>query len=92
MTSRPFAYFISVLFYILGLIVLACAQSIESLAAGQVIYSVGNTGLDMVTSIIIADLTDLQWRGFATALYSTPYIVNAYISGYIVEDVGVDGW
>ncbi|ELU43845.1 hypothetical protein AG1IA_02107 [Rhizoctonia solani AG-1 IA] len=53
----------------------------------------GHTGLDLVTDIIIADITPLKWRGFATALPSAPFILNAFISAEIVTGVtNGPGW
>lgn len=53
----------------------------------------GHTGLDLITDIIIADITPLKWRGFATALPSAPFILNAFISAEIVTSVtNGPGW
>lgn len=38
-----------------------------------------------VTDIIVADLSPLKWRGFATALPSSPYIINAFVAAEITE-------
>jgi hypothetical protein len=47
----------------------------------------GHTGLDLITDIIIADVTPLKWRGFVSALPSAPFILNAFISAEIVNSV-----
>ncbi|KAG8678572.1 hypothetical protein FRC08_017660, partial [Ceratobasidium sp. 394] len=72
LASRPFAYIVVLIFYVIGYILVACAQTVYSVAGGMVLYTVGHTGLDLVTDIIIADITPLKWRGFATALPSAP--------------------
>ncbi|KAF9020549.1 MFS general substrate transporter [Hymenopellis radicata] len=84
-TSRPRAYVFSVLWYIVGYIVIASSKSVGAVCAGMVLYTVGKTGLDLVTDIIVADLSPLKWRGFATALPSSPYIVNAFVAAEITE-------
>lgn len=47
---------------------------------GELLYAIGGVGLTLVTSLIVADLSPLQWRGFITALPDMPYIINAYVS------------
>ncbi|PBK61276.1 MFS general substrate transporter [Armillaria solidipes] len=84
-TSRPRAYVFSLCFYILGYIVIASSSTVGAVCAGEVLYTIGRTGLDLVTDIIVADLSPLKWRGFATALPSSPYIINAFISAEITN-------
>ncbi|CCO26035.1 Siderophore iron transporter 3 [Rhizoctonia solani AG-1 IB] len=91
--SRPTAYIVVLIFYVVGYILVASAQSVYAIAGGMVLYTVGHTGLDLVTDIIIADITPLKWRGFATALPSAPFILNAFISAEIVTGVtNGPGW
>ncbi|KAH7100188.1 MFS general substrate transporter [Auriculariales sp. MPI-PUGE-AT-0066] len=91
-TSRPIAYAISLLFYILGFVIVATSQHVSTVAVGELFYNIGSVGLDFITDVIIADLTPLQWRGFMGSLSSAPFIINAYISGFIVQGLGEDGW
>ncbi|QRW00157.1 major facilitator superfamily transporter [Ceratobasidium sp. AG-Ba] len=91
LASRPFAYIVVLIFYVVGYILVACAQTVYSVAGGMVLYTVGHTGLDLITDIIIADITPLKWRGFATALPSAPFIINAFISAEIVTRVVPNG-
>ncbi|CAE6524685.1 unnamed protein product [Rhizoctonia solani] len=91
--SRPTAYIVVLIFYVVGYILIACAQTVYAIAGGMVLYTVGHTGLDLVTDIIIADITPLKWRGFAGALPSAPFILNAFISAEIVTGVtNGPGW
>jgi hypothetical protein len=71
---------------------MAACHDVNTYAAGSVIFTVGSTGLDLVTTIIIGDATSLQWRGFAQAVYAAPYIINAFISAYIAAAFGVENW
>lgn len=77
-TSRQTAYMVVLTFYIVGLIIVAASPTGEAYAAGRVIAKVGQAGLDLVTDIIVADLTPLEWRGFFTALTSAPFIWFAW--------------
>lgn len=47
----------------------------------------GYTGLQLLTQIIIADITTLKWRGLVSALISLPFVVNAFIGSNISSDV-----
>ncbi|ORY68053.1 major facilitator superfamily domain-containing protein [Leucosporidium creatinivorum] len=92
LTSRPHAYLYSLVAYVLGLIILASSTSVNAVAAGQVFYTIGNTGFDLVLTIILGDITSLEWRGMSQAIVASPYIVNAFIAGYISSAVSLEGW
>ncbi|KAF8747875.1 MFS general substrate transporter [Rhizoctonia solani] len=79
--SRPVAY--SVVCYIL----VASAHTVYAVAGGMVMYTVGHTGLFLVTDIIVSDISPLEWRGFAAALTTAPVIVNSFIAGEIVSSI-----
>ncbi|KAH8826554.1 MFS general substrate transporter [Flagelloscypha sp. PMI_526] len=84
-TSRPRTYVISLLFFMLGFIIIASSKSVEAVAAGQVFAAIGTTGIAMITDVIVADISPLKWHGLVNALPAAPYIVNAFISGYIID-------
>lgn len=42
-----------------------------------------NSGLQLLTQIIIADITTLKWRGFVSSLISLPYIINSFVGSNI---------
>ncbi|KAL0570723.1 hypothetical protein V5O48_011242, partial [Marasmius crinis-equi] len=73
------------LFYVLGYIVIASAKRVEAVAGGIVIYAV--SGLQLLTQIIIADITTLKWRGLVSGLVSLPFCVNAFIGANVVDGV-----
>lgn len=41
----------------------------------------------MLQQIIIADMTNLRWRGLVTGLVSAPFIINNFVSAEIAEGV-----
>lgn len=93
--SRPVALTISVFCYTLGYIIIASAGNIKSVVAGQVIAQLGQTGIYQIQGILIADITNLKWRGFVSGLYSLPFILNAFIAGYItsgINGLSQNGW
>jgi MFS family permease len=72
-TSRPTAYSWSIAFYIIGYAIVAGSSSVAHVAAGTLFIKLGQTGLNFLNAIMIADLTPLEWRGFWTGFLSTPY-------------------
>jgi hypothetical protein len=46
MSSRPTALTFGLTFFTIGYIVVAASQSVKDLAGGQVLYTIGNTGLN----------------------------------------------
>lgn len=53
--------------------------------------SVGKSGLDLLSDIIVGDLTPLQWRGFFGAALSIPFVITVPVNGFIAEAF-VDNW
>ncbi|KAH9846877.1 drug:h+ antiporter [Lenzites betulinus] len=78
-SSRGTSYIVVLVFYVIGYIVIASANGVGALAAGIILYAIGYTGLQLLTQIIIADITTLKWRGLVSSLTSAPFIVNAFI-------------
>ncbi|KII88069.1 hypothetical protein PLICRDRAFT_176809 [Plicaturopsis crispa FD-325 SS-3] len=92
-SSRGTAYLGVLIFYVVGYIVIASAHSIGTIAGGIVIYAVGYTGLQLLTQIIIADITTLKWRGLVSSLVSAPFLINAFVGANISTAVlGHAGW
>lgn len=86
-TSRPYTYFLALMFYTVGYIVAASSQSISAYVTGESFVAVGGAGLDLINDIIVADLTPLEWRGFVSSLLSTPFIINTWFAGKIVDAI-----
>jgi len=88
--SRPHALTLAVVLYAVGYAMCAGAQNVETLVAGQVVYTLGNTGITFLNSLLIADITSLQWRSFVNGAVNLPYVPNAFVAGYIVS--GIQGY
>ncbi|TFK23755.1 ferrichrome-type siderophore transporter [Coprinopsis marcescibilis] len=91
--SRPIAYILVLIFYVIGYIVIASANNVGGIAGGTIVYAIGYTGLQLLTQVIIADITTLKWRGLVSGLMSLPFIINAFVGSNISTNVlqGV-GW
>ncbi|EEB88307.1 hypothetical protein MPER_13927, partial [Moniliophthora perniciosa FA553] len=64
-------------------IVIASSQRIEAVAGGIILYAIGYTGLQLLTQIIIADITTLKWRGLVSGLISLPFVINVFIGANV---------
>ncbi|KAL4727858.1 hypothetical protein ACLX1H_004548 [Fusarium chlamydosporum] len=84
-TSRPTTYVVVLVFYAVGFAVAASASGFTSYVIGICFTSVGKSGLDLLSDIIVADLTPLEWRGFFGACLSLPFIVTVPVNGFIAE-------
>lgn len=90
-TSRPTTYVVILLFYVVGFVVAASSSTFAAYTVGICFTSVGKSGLDLLSDIIVGDLTPLEWRGFFGALLSIPFVVTVPINGFIAEGF-VDNW
>jgi MFS family permease len=92
-TSRGYAFLVVLVSYVIGYIIIASAKSVGAVAAGIVFYAMGYTGLQVLNSIIIADITTLKWRGLVSGLMSLPFVVNAFVAANIQADIlSRSGW
>ncbi|KAH0845049.1 hypothetical protein AYO21_01689 [Fonsecaea monophora] len=90
-TSRPTTYVVILFFYVIGFIVAASSSTFAAYTIGISFTAVGKSGLDLLSDIIVGDLTPLQWRGFFGAVISLPFVVTVPINGFIAEAF-VDDW
>ncbi|KAH8675268.1 major facilitator superfamily domain-containing protein [Xylariales sp. PMI_506] len=81
--GRPQGYFLMVVMMTVGLIMMAACQNVETYAAAQVFYWVGYDGLLYIISVFVSDISSLKNRGLMFAWISSPYIITAWINGYI---------
>ncbi|KAK7409431.1 hypothetical protein QQX98_008392 [Neonectria punicea] len=90
-TSRPTTYVVILVFYVVGFAVAASSSTFTAYTVGICFTSVGKSGLDLLSDIIVGDLTPLQWRGFFGAALSIPFVITVPINGFIAEAF-VDDW
>ncbi|KAF8649569.1 hypothetical protein AX16_005731 [Volvariella volvacea WC 439] len=74
----------------IGYIIVASAGNVGTVGGGIVICAVGFTGLQLLTQIVIADITTLEWRGLVSGGASLPFVINAFVGSDKLElEVGV---
>ncbi|KAF3901352.1 hypothetical protein ABW21_db0203077 [Orbilia brochopaga] len=68
------AFTFAILLYVIGYIMLASSNSVESYAGAQVFYAAGATGLQILQQVFIADTTDLLNRALFSSLPDLPFL------------------
>ncbi|CEP24785.1 str3 [Cyberlindnera jadinii] len=91
-TSRPWTYALALVFYTLGSVMAAASNNVTTYAAGSVFIAIGSSGIGLLNTIISGDITPLKYRGLVLGLLSTPYLINAWFTGLIVEAVLNGNW
>ncbi|BGP43753.1 hypothetical protein JCM10450v2_007944 [Rhodotorula kratochvilovae] len=86
-TGRAEALSLSVFFYCLGFIIIAACSNVHTYAAGAIIYYVSYASLQILIQIIIADCTNLCWRGLISSLTSIWFFVNTFVSSSIAQGI-----
>jgi MFS family permease len=68
---------------------------VTKMVIGQVLFTLGVTGMSTVQALMIADLSSLQYRGLIQALYAVPNVWWSFVAGDIAAGIGAyseDGW
>ncbi|RMJ17491.1 hypothetical protein CDV36_002846 [Fusarium kuroshium] len=90
-TSRPTTYVVILVFYVVGFVVAASANTFAAYTIGVSFTSVGKSGLDLLSDIIVGDLTPLEWRGFFGAALALPFVITVPVNGFIADGF-YDNW
>ncbi|KAF2207697.1 hypothetical protein CERZMDRAFT_115046 [Cercospora zeae-maydis SCOH1-5] len=64
--------------YLLGMLIIASSDGVNSYAAGYVLYWIGYDAVYLILDIFVADTTGLRNRAFAWGFVSTPFICTAF--------------
>lgn len=81
------AFGVSVLFYVIGFIQQAASTSVNTYAAAQIFYSAGQTGLQILIQIFIADTSDLVNRALCSTIPDIPFLINVWIGPALAEKI-----
>lgn len=78
---------ISLVFRIVGLVIMSQARDINRYAGGMVLYSIGTSGGRILWQINLSDASSLRYRLLAIAILNLPAIINTWASGEIVASL-----
>ncbi|KAJ8124164.1 hypothetical protein ONZ43_g51 [Nemania bipapillata] len=70
---------------VLGLILKAACQNVETYAAGHTIYWAGHIGIGYIINIMLADMTTLKNRMILFGINSTPTIASVFAGSVIAQ-------
>ncbi|OAQ98306.1 hypothetical protein LLEC1_03594 [Akanthomyces lecanii] len=91
--GRPQGYLFCIVLGTVGMIMMAACNNVEAYAAAQVFQTVGNNGIQYSLSVLVADTSTLQNRGFMQAIVSTPNLFTGFLAGPIASGfVKGPGW
>lgn len=85
--GRTEAFCLSVFLFVLGYIQMAASKNVQTFAAAQIFYASGNTGLQILQQVFVADTTDLSWRALMSTLPDLPFLVTTWIGVIISTDI-----
>lgn len=85
--GRLEAFSISVFLYVIGYIQMAASNSVKTFASAQIFYSAGNTGLQILQQIFIADTSDLLNRALWSSLPDIPFLITVWIGPPIANSL-----
>ncbi|KAI8087945.1 major facilitator superfamily domain-containing protein [Gilbertella persicaria] len=87
MTGRAQAFTISIVFFVLSFVIMACAHDYNTLIGGQVVYAFGFSGTYILGPILIGDMTDIVDRSMFLALYNFPTIINLFVPSAVAQKI-----
>ncbi|KAK2606017.1 hypothetical protein QQS21_003534 [Conoideocrella luteorostrata] len=91
--GRPQGLALTVWIWVIGLIMMAACNNVETFAAAKVFNTVGSQGVSYCVTIFIADTSSLLNRPLMLAFATSPYIVTTWIGGPVTEAVlAGPGW
>lgn len=67
--GRGYTLAMAVSLYIMSYILMTSSSNIGSYAAGNIIYRMGQSGTNVMTTVIISDITSPRWRGYVSKVF-----------------------
>ncbi|KAF4506554.1 hypothetical protein G6O67_006625 [Ophiocordyceps sinensis] len=74
--GRKYPLYVSAAFFFIGSIVFATAQDTNTVLAGRVLQGLGGGGIDVLSSVILADMTTLEERSKYLGFMAIPSAVG----------------
>ncbi|EHK21609.1 uncharacterized protein TRIVIDRAFT_52812 [Trichoderma virens Gv29-8] len=86
------AFSLSIAAILLGFAIDAASQNIGGLAAGQILYTIGQVGIQFLQQLLVADITTLENRSILGSLILSPTIFTSWIAAPIVSTMAPTRW
>ncbi|KAL8970690.1 MAG: hypothetical protein Q9183_001391 [Haloplaca sp. 2 TL-2023] len=85
--GRLEAFSLSIVLYVVGYIQMAGSNNVKAFASAQIFYSAGNTGLQILQQIFIADTSDLLNRALWSSLPDIPFLITVWVGAPIADSI-----
>ncbi|KAK3399226.1 siderophore iron transporter mirC [Sordaria brevicollis] len=85
--GRLEAFVISIVLCVLGYILMAASQNVETYASAQIFYAAGSTGLQILQQVFIADTSSFLNRALFSSLPDSPFLVTVWIGPLIASAI-----
>jgi MFS family permease len=89
--GRPVALCIGVASYIVGLIMMAGCNNVQTYCAAQTFYYLGYNSIDFSMTVFIADTSKLKNRAFFLGYASSPWLITTWVYGFAVDRATAPG-
>ncbi|KAK0731938.1 major facilitator superfamily domain-containing protein [Lasiosphaeris hirsuta] len=91
--GRGYTLAIAIVFYIIPYALMSTATGAPVYFVGKVLSKIGQSGTNVMTTVIISDITSPRQRGLAIGLSYLPFLATPWVSGFIVDSfVRGTGW
>ncbi|BGP45661.1 ferrioxamine B transporter [Rhodotorula kratochvilovae] len=77
----------SVVMYVVGTIVEACAKNLSTFCAGAVLFQFGYSAAILMMELVISDLTSLRSRLLFSYIPALPFLINCWASANVVSAI-----
>ncbi|OQD79107.1 hypothetical protein PENANT_c062G07264 [Penicillium antarcticum] len=85
--GRPQGISLTLFIWVVGFIMMAACNNVQTYAAAQVFSSVGSQGVSYCLTVFIADTSTLKNRALMLSFATSPYIITTWIGGPISQSV-----
>jgi MFS family permease len=75
--GRKPSLYVAFLLFTAGSLIFALAQNLRTIIAGRVLQGLGGGGLDLLSEVIVADITTLQERSLYLGLMAIPIAIRS---------------
>lgn len=89
--GRPQALCIGVSLTVIGLIMMAGCNNVQTYCAAQVFYYAGYNSVDFSITIFVADTSKLRNRSFYIAYVASPWLITTWVYGFAVDRILAPG-
>ena len=89
--GRHVALIIGVICYLIGLIMMAACENVQTYCAAYTFYYMGYNSIDFSMTVFVADTSKLKNRGLFIGYIASPWLITTWVYGLAVERMTAKG-